>query len=94
MVFIGANALVAKQTYGNYPQQTNLLKAVYEGLQVPMDAALRIESRYFAKTLLGPAAKGMIRTLFVSLQELGKGAIVPPACRNTKSRKPPCSAPA
>jgi 3-hydroxyacyl-CoA dehydrogenase/enoyl-CoA hydratase/3-hydroxybutyryl-CoA epimerase len=73
MVFIGANAMIAKQTYGNYPQQTNLLKAVYEGLQVPMDAALRIESRYFAKTLLGPAAKGMIRTLFVSLQELGKG---------------------
>ncbi len=32
-----------------------------------------MKSRYFAKTLLGPAAKGMIRTLFVSLQELGKG---------------------
>jgi 3-hydroxyacyl-CoA dehydrogenase/enoyl-CoA hydratase/3-hydroxybutyryl-CoA epimerase len=73
MVFIGANALLAKQTYGNYPQQTNILKAVYEGLQVPIDAGLRIESRYFAKTLLGPVAKGMIRTLFVSLQELGKG---------------------
>ncbi len=78
MVFIGANAMLAKQTYGNYPQQTNILKAVYEGLQVPMDAALRIEARYFANTLMGPAAKGMMRTLFVSLQELGKGANRPP----------------
>lgn len=33
----------------------NILKAVYEGSQVPMDAALRIESRYFLNTLRSPA---------------------------------------
>jgi 3-hydroxyacyl-CoA dehydrogenase/enoyl-CoA hydratase/3-hydroxybutyryl-CoA epimerase len=54
-----------------------MLKAVYEGVQVPMDAALRIESRYFVKTMLTPQAKGMIRTLFVSMQELGKGSARP-----------------
>ncbi|MGE3303817.1 MAG: 3-hydroxyacyl-CoA dehydrogenase NAD-binding domain-containing protein [Hyphomonadaceae bacterium] len=74
MTFIGANALLSKQTYGNYPQQTNLLKAVYEGIQVPIDAGLRIEARYFVRTLQSPTAKGMMRTLFLSMQELGKGA--------------------
>ena len=33
------------------------MKAVYEGLQVPIDAALRIESRYFAKTADDAAGK-------------------------------------
>ena len=73
-VFIMGNAMLRKQTYGNYPAQMNILKAVYEGLQVPIDAALRIESRYFVKTMSSPQAKGMIRTLFLSMQELGKGS--------------------
>ena len=82
-VFIMGNAMLRKQTYGNYPAQLNIMKAVYEGTQVPFDAALRIETRYFLKTMMSPQAKGMIRTLFLSLQELGKGsgrpANVPPS---------------
>lgn len=73
-VFIMGNAMLRKQTYGNYPAQLNIMKAVYEGLQVPFDAAIRIETRYFLKTMMSPQAKGMIRTLFLSLQELGKGS--------------------
>ncbi|WP_454713583.1 3-hydroxyacyl-CoA dehydrogenase NAD-binding domain-containing protein [Caulobacter segnis] len=73
-VFIMGNAMLRKQTYGNYPAQLNIMKAVYEGTQVPFDAALRIETRYFLKTMMSPQAKGMIRTLFLSLQELGKGS--------------------
>ena len=76
-VFIMGNAMLRKQTYGNYPAQLNIMHAVYEGLQVPMDAALRIESRYFAKTLMTPQATAMIRTLFGSMQALGKGAVRP-----------------
>jgi 3-hydroxyacyl-CoA dehydrogenase/enoyl-CoA hydratase/3-hydroxybutyryl-CoA epimerase len=76
-VFTFGNALLAKQTWGNYPAQKHILQAVYEGLQVPIDAALRIESRYFVKTLMTPEARGMIRTLFLSMQELGKGASRP-----------------
>ena len=48
--------------------------ACIEGLQVPIDTALRIESRYFAKILRSPEAAAMIRSLFVSMQELNKGA--------------------
>ena len=73
-VFTIGNALLRKNSYGNYPAQKFIMSCVYEGLQVPMDAALRIESRYFAKLLMHPAAKNMIRSLFLSMQELGKGA--------------------
>ena len=42
-VFVMGNAMLRKQTYGNYPAQLNILKAVYEGTQVPFDAAIRID---------------------------------------------------
>ena len=73
-LFVMGNAMLRKQSYGNYPAQQNILKCVYEGLQVPIDAGLRIESRYFLNTLQTPQAKAMIRTLFLSMQALGKGA--------------------
>jgi len=73
MASAGGNAMVAKQTNLNYPAQKNILSCIYEGMQVPIDAALRIESRYFVKTANTPQAKGMVRTLFVSMQALGKG---------------------
>ncbi len=76
-VFLMGNAMLRRQSFGNYPAQINLMRAVYEGLQVPIDAALRIESRYFAKTLMTPQAKAMIRTLFMSMDQLGKGAARP-----------------
>jgi 3-hydroxyacyl-CoA dehydrogenase/enoyl-CoA hydratase/3-hydroxybutyryl-CoA epimerase len=55
------------------------MQVVYEGLQLPMDQALRVESRYFAKILRSPEAAAMIRSLFVSLQEINKGARRPAA---------------
>ncbi|WP_226635239.1 3-hydroxyacyl-CoA dehydrogenase NAD-binding domain-containing protein [Brevundimonas poindexterae] len=75
--FLVGNAMLRKQTYGNYPAAMNLMKAVYEGVQLPMDAALRVETRYFIKTLMTPQAQGMIRSLFLSKQELDKGALRP-----------------
>jgi 3-hydroxyacyl-CoA dehydrogenase / enoyl-CoA hydratase / 3-hydroxybutyryl-CoA epimerase len=75
--FLVGNAMLRKQSYGNYPAVLNLMKAVYEGIQVPMDAALRIETRYFIKTLMTPQAQAMIRSLFLSKQELDKGAVRP-----------------
>ncbi|MFZ4602410.1 MAG: 3-hydroxyacyl-CoA dehydrogenase NAD-binding domain-containing protein [Caulobacterales bacterium] len=74
MAFIGGNAILAKQTYGNYPAQKHIMSCLYEGIQVPIDAGLRIESRYFVKTMQTPQAKAMIRSLFLSMQELAKGA--------------------
>ena len=71
------NAMISSKTYGNYPAQVNILKCIYEGIQVPIDAGLRIETRYFVDTQQRPEAKGMIRSLFLSMQELSKGASRP-----------------
>jgi 3-hydroxyacyl-CoA dehydrogenase / enoyl-CoA hydratase / 3-hydroxybutyryl-CoA epimerase len=86
-IFIMGNAMLRKQSYGNYPAQINIMKCVYEGLQVPIDAALRIESRYFAKTAMTPQARGMVRTLFNSMEQLGKGAMRPQGAAKSSANK-------
>ena len=63
------------------------MQCVYEGLQLPIDAALRVESRYFAKILRSNEAAAMIRSLFLSMQELNKGARRPPNVPPTKVKK-------
>jgi 3-hydroxyacyl-CoA dehydrogenase/enoyl-CoA hydratase/3-hydroxybutyryl-CoA epimerase len=79
MTFPAANAIYRRETYDNYPAARAILQVVYEGLQLPFDLALRVESRWFAKILRSPEAAHMIRTLFVSLQEINKGARRPAA---------------
>lgn len=54
------------------PALANILKCIYEGAQVPIDAGLRIESRYFFNTVRSAQAKAMARTFFVSRQTLAK----------------------
>ena len=76
-IFAGSSAMVRKESFGNYPAMGNILKAVYEGALVPMDAALRIESRYFCDLLLRPESHNMIRSLFLSKQALEKGEARP-----------------
>jgi 3-hydroxyacyl-CoA dehydrogenase/enoyl-CoA hydratase/3-hydroxybutyryl-CoA epimerase len=83
MVWPAANAIYRRETQDNYPAVKAILHAVYEGLQLPMDLALKVESRWFAKILRSSEARAMIRTLFVSMGELNKGARrpknIPPA---------------
>ena len=83
MTWPAANALYRKETLDNYPAARAILSSVFEGLQVPFDTALRIESRYFAKVVRSPEAAAMIRSLFVSMQELNKGARRPEAPATT-----------
>src|SRR4030088_1837347 len=63
------------------------MQCVYEGLQLPIDAALRVESRYFAQVLRSKKAAAMIRSLFLSMQELNKGARRPQNVPPTKVKK-------
>jgi 3-hydroxyacyl-CoA dehydrogenase / enoyl-CoA hydratase / 3-hydroxybutyryl-CoA epimerase len=83
MTFPAANAIYRRETYDNYPAARAIMQVVYEGLLVPFDHALRIEQRWFAKIVRSPQAAAMTRSLFVSMQELNKGARrpanVPPA---------------
>ncbi len=77
--FTMGNALLRKESYGNYPAQRFIMSCVYEGIQMPIDTALRIEARYFVKLLTEPESRNMIRSLFLSMQALGKGARRPRA---------------
>jgi len=86
-VFTMGNALYRKQSYNNYPAQRYILSCVYEGLAVPIDAGLRIEARYFTKLLMDPASRNMIRSLFLSMQDLGKGARRPANVAPTQVKK-------
>jgi 3-hydroxyacyl-CoA dehydrogenase/enoyl-CoA hydratase/3-hydroxybutyryl-CoA epimerase len=80
-------ALLRRETSGNYPGALAILKCVYEGLQLPFDTALKVEQRYFTEVLRSTEAFSMIRSLFVSMQELGKGARRPAGIAKTKFTK-------
>lgn len=73
-LFPPANAIYRRETFDNYPGARAIMKSVYEGLLLPFDTAIKVESRYFANVLQSIEAGMMIRTLFLSLQELNKGA--------------------
>jgi 3-hydroxyacyl-CoA dehydrogenase/enoyl-CoA hydratase/3-hydroxybutyryl-CoA epimerase len=87
MTFPAANAIYRRETFDNYPAAHAIMQVVYEGLLVPFDTALRIESRWFAKILRSPEAAAMMRSLFVSLQEINKGARRPAAAPESKFRR-------
>ena len=72
MTFIGGSAMIRGKTNGIYPAPKAIMSCVYEGLQLPFDSALRVETRYFVSLLRDPVAKSMIRTLFFGLQEANK----------------------
>jgi 3-hydroxyacyl-CoA dehydrogenase/enoyl-CoA hydratase/3-hydroxybutyryl-CoA epimerase len=74
MIWGAASSSLRKMSFGNYPAQNAILSAIYEGVQVPIDAALRIEARQMTKVLMDPVSKNMVRSLFVNMQALNKGA--------------------
>ena len=82
-----ASAILRRETHGNYPGALAILKCVYEGLQLPFDTALKVEQRYFTQVLQTTEAFSMIRSLFVSMQELGKGARRPAGIAKTGLKK-------
>ena len=87
MIWPPANAIYRRETHDNYPAAKAILASVYEGLQLPMDQALRVESRYFAQILRTKEAAAMIRTLFLSMGELNKGARRPKDVPATKVQR-------
>ncbi|CDZ30949.1 3-hydroxyacyl-CoA dehydrogenase [Neorhizobium galegae bv. officinalis] len=82
-----APAILRRESAGNYPGALAILKCVYEGLQLPFDTGLKVEQRYFTEILRTTEAFSMIRSLFVSMQELGKGARRPAGVPKTEFSK-------
>jgi len=67
-----AIARYRQETSDTYPAVRLLLRAAFEGLQLPMDRALAVESRLFAEVLAGPEAAAMIRTVFTGKRALDR----------------------
>lgn len=67
-----AIARYRQETADNYLAVRLLLRAAFEGLQLPMDRALAVESRLFAEVLAGSEAAAMIRTLFTGKRALDR----------------------
>jgi 3-hydroxyacyl-CoA dehydrogenase/enoyl-CoA hydratase/3-hydroxybutyryl-CoA epimerase len=72
--FMAGTAMTHVNAGDNMNAPRAILSAVYEGAQLPMDTAIRVESKYFAKVVADPQAGNMIRSLFVSKQAAEKGA--------------------
>jgi 3-hydroxyacyl-CoA dehydrogenase/enoyl-CoA hydratase/3-hydroxybutyryl-CoA epimerase len=64
--FAGSIVMIRANSYGNYPAPELITSVLYEGAQLPMDTALRIEAKYFTQLLLGPVSRNLIRTMFVN----------------------------
>jgi 3-hydroxyacyl-CoA dehydrogenase/enoyl-CoA hydratase/3-hydroxybutyryl-CoA epimerase len=74
--------------YGrNYPAPVAILTCVFEGIQVPIDAGLRIESRHFATLITSATARNLIRTTFVNRHKAGKRLDRPAGAQKRVSRK-------
>ncbi|MCW2412615.1 MULTISPECIES: 3-hydroxyacyl-CoA dehydrogenase NAD-binding domain-containing protein [unclassified Sphingobium] len=84
---MAATVMTTKQTQRNIHAPHALLSAVYEGIQLPMDRAIRVESKYFAKVVADPQAGNMVRTLFVSKQAAERGARRPVGVEKAPTRK-------
>jgi 3-hydroxyacyl-CoA dehydrogenase/enoyl-CoA hydratase/3-hydroxybutyryl-CoA epimerase len=71
-------ATLRKQLKGApMPAPHHILCAAVEGLQVDVDTALQIESRYLVELATGQVAKNMIKAFFFDLQHINKGGSRP-----------------
>lgn len=84
---MAATVMTTKTTQRNIHAPHALLSAVYEGIQLPMDQAIRVESKYFARVAADPQAGNMVRTLFVSKQAAERGARRPAGVEKSPTRK-------
>ncbi len=71
----------------NLPAPAAILSTVFEGVQLPFDRALSVESKYFAKLLTDPVARNIIRTTFISKAAAEKGARQPPGFAKVAVKK-------
>ncbi len=86
-MFMVGTAMFNAKTHGNYPAGRAILSCLFEGLRVPMDAALDIEKRYFVSLLVDPTAAAMVRTLFLEMQKANKLASRPPGIERRAPKK-------
>ena len=82
-----APAMMRAQTKGTMPAPEAILSVMVEGLQVDIDSAMRIETRYFVELAAGQVSKNMIGTFWYQLNEIKAGAARPDGYASHKVSK-------
>ena len=85
-MFSAASGSISKQ--GRYLKSpAAILSTVFEGVQLPFDKALAVESKYFANLLTDPVARNIIRSTFLSKAAAEKGARRPTGVARSVAKK-------
>ena len=70
--FVVGNAMLQAGTFHNLPAPLAIQSCLYEGSLLPMDKALRVESKYLSQLTRDPVSRSMVRTLFVNKSKAEK----------------------
>jgi len=88
MTMLGSVAMTHDKVGDNMPAPRAILSSVYEGLIVPFDTSLEVESRYFTYLVTGSkVARNIIRTVFVNKGKAEKLARRPKDIAKTDPKK-------
>tara|TARA_R110001592_G_scaffold59620_2_gene180891 strand:- start:16233 stop:18368 length:2136 start_codon:yes stop_codon:yes gene_type:complete len=82
-----APAMMRAKTKGTLPAPESILSVMVESLQVDIESAMRIESRYFIELVCGQVSKNMIGTFWFQLNEIKAGAARPKNIERSKVKK-------
>lgn len=82
-----APAMMREKTKGTLPAPESILSVMVESLQVDIDSAMRIETRYFVELVCGQVSKNMIGTFWYQLNEIKAGAARPKGVEPSKVAK-------
>ncbi|TNC83011.1 MAG: 3-hydroxyacyl-CoA dehydrogenase [Oleiphilus sp.] len=82
-----APAMMRDKTKGTLPAPESILSVMVESLQVDIDSAMRIETRYFVELVCGQVSKNMIGTFWYQLNEIKAGAARPKGVEPSKVAK-------
>lgn len=82
-----APAMMRAKTKGTLPAPESILSVMVESLQVDIESAMRIESRYFVELVCGQVSKNMIGTFWFQLNEIKAGAARPKNIAQTRVKK-------
>ncbi|MBV2235557.1 MAG: enoyl-CoA hydratase/isomerase family protein [Sterolibacterium sp.] len=81
------NAMLQAGTFHNMPAPQAIASAVYEGTQLPIDTALKLEAKYMVGLMKGSVSRGMIRTLFINMGKANKLMHRPEGVAKTEFKK-------
>ncbi len=72
--FVVGTTMLQAKTFGNIPAPLAIQSCLFEGAQLPIDKALRVECKYLLQvSMRSPVSRSMIRTLFINKSKAEKG---------------------